>query len=419
MTTIEQPKKQTRSVFVIVLVAYACIMTAAILVANHGPAKFATYLPGGGVNLFRDGQELSVYHERASFIYQHTAPYAQSRIEYPLLGAMYVAIPALFASGQSGFSLGLMILNSVVGAVLLYVTYRLLVWFNRPASLLWLFFLPGAVYFTLNRFDILPALLVQVSLLLLFTKRWNWSFFFLGLSVLAKGYAVLLFPIFFIYWLNQTGSTKNIIWKNKVLWLTVGTVIAGVLISIMLAGFKNGIFPYYFQSTRSFAFGSIYTIFIVGIWSMVGVGAVNAIMHISTKVMILIQFVLPALIFGGHAFFKRFIAKPENVINWSIIVILIYILFSPYYSPQWLLWLVPLLMVWQPTRLAALFVIAYGLSGYLEYPVAINIFGFDSIHYNMLVLLRTVLLVGMLVIVSQQMKPYATKNNLMPEVNKE
>jgi hypothetical protein len=357
----------------------------------------------------RDDQELSVYHDRVGFVYRHAAPYADSRIEYPILGSLYLAVPALFASSQAGYSLGLMILNGAAGVMLLYVTYRLLTKLGRPVSLLWLFLLPGAVFFTLNRFDILPALLVQLSLLLLFNKRWGWSFFLLGLSFLAKGYAILLFPIFFVYWLSQAEKIKISLWKNRAVWITAGTVLAGILVSIALAGFNNGIFPYFFQSTRGFAFGSIYTIFIVGIWNMGGIGGATTLMRISTKVLILIQFILPALIYGGYSVFKRLIKKPENVINWSIIVMLIYILFSPYYSPQWLLWLVPLLMVWQPSRLAAVFVVAYGLIGYLEYPVAINIFGFDSIHYNMLVLVRTVLLVGILVAVGQQVRRFVDK----------
>lgn len=392
-------------------------MVLLIMAAHHLPSKFATHLPSGGVSLLRDDQELSVYHERAEYVYHHMPPYAYARIEYPLLGALYLGMPALFADNQAGYSLGLMILNGLAGALLLYVTYRLLVWFNRPVSLLWLFLLPGVAYFTLNRFDILPALLVQVSLLLLFGKRWSWSFFFLGLSVLAKGYAVLLLPIFFIYWLNQTPETKRSLWNNRAVWLTAGTALVGIIVSIALAGFQNGIFPYFFQSTRSFGFGSIFTIFIVGIWDMEGAAVAAALMRVSTKILILLQFIVPALMYAGYSFFRRFIRKPENVINWSIIVVLVYMLFSPYYSPQWLLWVVPLLIIWSPYRLAAWFVAAFGLMAYLEYPVAINIFGFESINYNMLVLLRTVLLVGMVVVVSQQIRRYNNQDEkIIPQI---
>ncbi len=389
-----------------ILVGCACIVTLTIIMAFNLPPKFATGLPSGGVSLLRDDFELSVYHERVSFVYRHVAPYAESRIEYPLLGSLYLAIPALFATSQSGYSLGLMILNGVAVMLLIFITYRLLVWLGRSPSILWLFLLPGVVYFTLNRFDVLPALLVQSALLALFMKKWNWSFLLIGLSVLAKGYAILLFPIFFSYWLIQNDKQRESLWNNRALWTTVGTVAIGLIVSIAMAGLQEGLFPYYFQSTRNFAFGTMFTIFIVGIWNLAGVKFITVLMQIATKILIIIQFIVPALIYGGHTFFKRYLKAPENVINWSIVVILIYVLFSPYYSPQWLLWLVPLLVLWQPKKLAELFVVAYGLIGYLEYPAAINIFGFYSTHFNMLVLLRTVLLIGILVVVCQQIKHY-------------
>lgn len=373
-------------------------MALVACLAWRGPAKFATSLSGGGISLLRDDQELSVYHDRAQYVYDRGWPYRDHRIEYPILGALYVSAPALFARTQAGFTLGMYILNGLAAVALLYVTYRLLVLLSRPVALLWLAFLPGVIYFVLNRFDVWPALLVQLSLLMLFSKRWNWAFILLGASFLAKGYAILLFPIYFVYWYGQSGNEKVSLWRNKPLWLVIGPIIAGVAISVVMAGWQNGLFPYYFQSTRGFAYGSAYTIYLLGLLTIWQERWVDLFIAGATKIMILLQFVIPALMYGGHAFFKKYMRRPDDVITWSSIVLAVYILFSPYYSPQWLLWLIPLLMLWRPVRIGALIVGAYGLLAYLEFPVAINVFGFDSIQYNMLVLVRTVLLVAVMIV---------------------
>ncbi|MFA5051533.1 MAG: hypothetical protein WC544_00540 [Patescibacteria group bacterium] len=388
----------------IIIVVFAIFLGGGVWWAHSSPSKFASWLPGGGVSVTRDDQELSVYFERVGFVRAHSVPYKENRIEYPILGTMYLSLPALASGDEAGYALWLMILNSLSAVALMYVTYRLLALLGRPHSLLWLFFLPGVAYFTLNRFDIWPALLVQLSLLMLFTKRWNWAFVLLCASFLAKGYAILLFPIFFAYWLSQTKRPEVSLWKNKPLWLLVGPVLVVILLMVAMAGGQNGLFPYYFQSTRGFAFGSAYTIYIIGLTFLIQERWLVIMIGIATKVMLLVQFILPALMYGGYAFFRRFIRQTDDVVHWSTIVIAVYILFSPYYSPQWLLWLVPLLLLWRASTVAGLAAFAYGLMAYLEFPIAINVFGFDSIQYNMLVLARTVLLVSIVVIGAVQLR---------------
>src|SRR5204863_7835026 len=67
--------------------------------------------------------------------------------------------------------------------------------------------LPGALYFTLNRFDIVPALLVALSLLCLGRRRIAASAVVLAAATVLKLYPAFLCPLFVRYLSNerQTG----------------------------------------------------------------------------------------------------------------------------------------------------------------------------------------------------------------------
>ena len=66
---------------------------------------------------------------------------------------------------------------------------------GQPAGPVWLAVLPAAVYFSLNRFDILPALATALGFACLGRGRLGWSGGFLAIGVLLKVYPVLFVPI--------------------------------------------------------------------------------------------------------------------------------------------------------------------------------------------------------------------------------
>src|SRR5262249_40236417 len=67
---------------------------------------------------------------------------------------------------------------------------------TRPAYLL---ILPAPLYFTLNRFDVLPAFLLAGSLACLGRERIGWSAVMLGAATMFKVFPVFLAPLVFRY----------------------------------------------------------------------------------------------------------------------------------------------------------------------------------------------------------------------------
>ena len=71
---------------------------------------------------------------------------------------------------------------------------------------IWLAALPGAVYFALHRFDILPTLLTALAFASLGRKRIGWAGVWLGLGVMLKVYPILFVPIV----LRHLGPRKSL-----------------------------------------------------------------------------------------------------------------------------------------------------------------------------------------------------------------
>ncbi|MBU0598266.1 hypothetical protein KKF61_04735, partial [Patescibacteria group bacterium] len=371
-----------------------CLFIGIFLLVYSSPSKFFSSPQKEGISLVWDEQELGAYYNRVAYYYNHQPPYSYNRIEYPALGILYLTIPAFFSDSLEGFKYGLIILNLIAGLLLIAVTYKLLKVLSKSHFWLWLFILPSFLFFLVNRFDVFPALLVQLALLFLFRKRFTLSFVILGLALLTKGYAIIFFPIFIVYWLNKTGRREMPLIKNKYLWIFVGPAIVITAIICFVAGFENGLFPYIFQSTRQFAQGAVYVIYFEALQKSLPAIAYTAIIKIVSYGLVFLQFLLPLLIYAGYSFFKKFIKTPQDVIRWMLLAAMIYILFSPYYSPQWIIWILPLMVLaLGGGKKMVLLVVIYDILNYLQFPVIYNFAGPYSLSLDILVLARTILFV--------------------------
>jgi hypothetical protein len=385
-------KKQIIGIVVVVALAAVAIL----VVAQYVPSKFFNDTSHAGIGLVRDDKEMGVYYNRVGYALDGGIPYKYSRIEYPPLGVFYLTIPAIFFKTFASYRAGLMALNILTFLALLAVTYYLLSMFGRNKKILWLFVLPSFVYFVLNRFDVLPALLTQVALLLLLKKRFGWSFFVLSLLFLAKGYAIVLFPIFFLYYINQKQIQAPRLLKNRPLMIFIVPIVLVTAITCIVAGFMNGMFPYVFQSTRFFGVGTIYVPYYLAIQEMLPVGLFNAGASILAKVFSASQLIVPIFLYIGWSIFRKFITTKEDVLRWSVIILMLYILCSVYYSPQWFVWLLPLLLLVIRDRAGIFLVIAYDIVNYLQFPVFWHYFGPYAPALNMIVVARTILFVWLL-----------------------
>jgi uncharacterized membrane protein len=249
----------------------------------------------------------------------------------------------------------------------------------------------------LSRFDLWPTLLVTCSVVALVHERHRVGWAALGAAVAAKLFALVLLPIALVWTLRRAG-------RRELLWAAAAgaAVVAAAFLPFAVLA-PGGLWhslsgqlsrPLQIESLAA----SILTTFskptVVathGSLNLAGEGAVAAVTTILEVV------VLVALWVG----FALGPATRERLLRYSAACVCAFIVFGKVLSPQFLIWLVPLVPLVRARRgvvasalLAAAFVatLVYFPGRYWEY-----IF---HLHLAWLVLLRNVILVALLVALS-------------------
>jgi hypothetical protein len=223
----------------------------------------------------------------------------------------------------------------------------------------WLLVLPGALYFALNRFDVLPAMLTAFSLACL-GRRWLIaSAFLLAAATMVKVYPVLLAPLVFRYLCNDRRAALT--------WATayVFAVAAILLASLLATDWQSVLGPYQVQLSRDPMGPTIY------------------------------DYVLPMRLAKNDALGRGFrfgtlalvmvvlsLTRPPDlasVLRRGAVVVIVFANLSVFYSPQWMLWFTPMLVPLAGRHRSVLILtIALDIVTYLTFPVAMLHWGWEE-----------------------------------------
>ncbi len=234
----------------------------------------------------------------------------------------------------------------------------LLIGYERGGALAggaFLMALPAALYFGLNRFDVLPALLTALSLACL-GRRWAIaSAALLATAMMIKVYPALLAPLVLRY-----------LWPDRRAALTwaaafAATAAAVVLPPLLLWGWEPVWAPYRYQLSRAPFPPTLY-----GTLLPASLGHGNWPGTV---------FRLGALALAALLLVRRRPADMMAVLRRGALLLIVFVTLPVFYSPQWLLWLVPLLapLVHRSRALLAL-AVALDLVTYLTFPGVMGLF---------------------------------------------
>jgi len=236
-------------------------------------------------------------------------------------------------------------------AVQLYVAIMaaglvgLLLVLRKSDGPVWLAVLPGAVFFSLNRFDVLPTLAVALSLYALSRNRPGWAGSLLAIGVLLKLFPVLFVPII----LRYLGLRKG-------LWFLAAftaVCLAGFVASWVALDWESTVGPIRVQSSRVLRENN---------WSLYG-------------------YVLPLELAGWKLLHKLLvfgtvlaacITRPKDldaVRRRSALALIVFVVIAVFWSPQWILWFLPLLVPLAkrtPVKVAA---IVLDVVNYFSFPI--------------------------------------------------
>jgi hypothetical protein len=215
-----------------------------------------------------------------------------------------------------------------------------------------LLLLPATLYYTFNRFDIVPALCTALSFAALGRRRPAASGCFLALGALVKLYPALLAPLFLRYLLPDVRAAAR--WG-----LAFAVTVALFLLPPLLAEGREAVeAPYRYQLARNGL--------VEPNWTAYG-------------------YILPRILADNDATGRAFragglllavallaVRRPHDLaglVRRCGVALVIFVTLPVYYSPQWVVWLAPLLLpLTRRQRGLAALVVALDLVTFATFP---------------------------------------------------
>lgn len=328
--------------------------------------------------LFDDPYDRNDYFERGKWFTENTLPLS----EYPQIPTLLFGINHLTSMwGNSNMQLTLYVaFFSLEMLLVLFLVYKVLLkllpaGFSNYALLV---LLPPTLYFTYNRFDILPAYLCLIAYSAATKREWMMVSIILSIATFTKWYPILLFPGFFMYAVNRESKFQ---W-NMILGFTM-TSSAIVLLSYLYGGLATVLAPYQFHLAR----GLEYTALPVLIHNMI-----RGLLGIQINLPLFFLFFFIAQVSGPILIFLVKLDSLNALIDYSIVVIGLFMLFSRIWSPQWFLWLIPFLIISAKNLKTVGLIIVYNLATYLSFPLISDYYGSNSYQFYFSGLLTYVIL---------------------------
>ena len=193
-----------------------------------------------------------------------------------------------------------------------------------PVALL---LLPASQYFAANRFDIVPALLVALSLACLGRRRVVASAVLLAAATMVKVYPVLLVPLVVRY---VSDNRKAAAARTAAYGLAA---VALLLPPLLRFGWESTWAPYHFQLSREYDPLSMGTLYGCVLPEALGGHGLGARLFRTGSVL------LTALALSWSR-----PADLGSVLRRSAVVLVVFVSVQVFYSPQWILWLCPFLI---------------------------------------------------------------------------
>jgi hypothetical protein len=262
--------------------------------------------------------------------------------EYPLLTLLPFSLTAFGPADQYQVRYALLMELLAVSIYLLLLFFR-----SRRAAVAAAFYLVAGGWATAaGRFDLVPAFLTLVALLFTTRKHWNWAFAFLAFATMSKYYpAILLIP--FLLAQQFAFSGRWYAWRR---WLPLAIFVAicGVLaVASLLLSVEGTLGTFSYFSNRPIQVESVASSF-VWIASHLGVpiekfektyGSLNVFSPISSAVSSLVS----VLFFAGilYTYWLQWRRKIDLALS-CVLTLLIVLLTGKVFSPQYLIWVAPL-----------------------------------------------------------------------------
>ncbi|MBV9228848.1 MAG: DUF2029 domain-containing protein [Chloroflexi bacterium] len=263
--------------------------------------------------------------------------------EYPLLTILpfSLGLMAPFAWYQVAFAIWMALLASVIYVVL--VRFR-----SRRAAIAYALYLVAGGWATaVGRFDLLPSAMTLFALLCAVRKKWSWAFALLALATMLKFYPVIL-VLPFLLAQQMASRGKWYAWRRWVPLAMFVAVCAGVMGVSLLLSVEGTLAPLTYFGDRpvqveSFESSLLWLASLVRPQTLhyaFTFGSLNVISSRSTLVSLLGTVLLATGLL--YTYWLQWRSKIDLATS-SLLTLLIIMLTGKVFSPQYLIWVIPLL----------------------------------------------------------------------------
>ena len=251
--------------------------------------------------------------------------------------------------------------------VYLFVLYRIARDTTMLAALAWL--APAPIYFALFRYDVYPAGATLMSMLAIRRTNYVEAAAWLGIAIALKGYALFLLPAFCVFMVYQRGFVATV----KVAALAVTPMILGIIATLAFAGWDGVIAPFKIHLVRTFNGESTY----------------DAINYLFGAAVISKEFKAGGWFLQVCSALAAAAMRPrsfEDLINAFLFAALGFMSFSVFYSPQYVLWILPL-VCFSSSRVMLTSAILLSWLTYIYFPISYDLrhWGYPGLFKTMII----------------------------------
>lgn len=302
-----------------------------------------------------DNQDILGYFNSTNWVFGTGTLYKDVLSEYPLLANLVFSLVRLltFNLNQSPLTFALIWVgfNSILfsGVVISILELNKEDSVSNELLTLFAWLMPSTIFFALLRYDIYPATTTLIMMWSLRNEKWLLASIWLGITIALKGYAIFLLPTLFVYLLYRESLKQAII--STVISLMPFTF--GIIIIFFFAGIDGAIYPIKFHAIREINSDSSYQIiryYLIPNLRVIDLYGTPFLFQIFTAIL------------GAYFRPKNF----QELVNSLAFVILGFVTFSIFYSPQFLMWFLPILCFSSSQKIRqAVFLYALTTMGYL------------------------------------------------------
>ena len=344
-------------------------------------------------------------------------PFFNYWTEYPPLFAFVIEIIHLISQGnQFLFDFILYLLITISGAISIWLFSKIAGHLQTNPndvnlrSVIYFGFL-AFISYSWWYFDLVIVSIILLTIHFLLNNKEKSVGLWLGIGILAKWFPIILFPAIFLF-----AEKKKFL---KILLIAIGTVVFvwGCLFifspELSLASLKTQPSRNSWETLWALIDGNLMTGAFIPLEDRIDPTLINQQYGNSAKIPVWLTF----LVFSGVGIFLMNKIKNLNertLIAFMGITWILFFLWSPGWSPQWILYLIPLILLTLPINKGFLIVFLLSLISLLEWPVLLGRQLFQGLW--ILILCRLFLLIFLLsfwirdILKKDKSHPSQTKN---------